>query len=279
MKQRPYSGTAFVRMWMPAALVILAASTPGVVGLAAAQTNTTPQFEVAALKVQNGPGRLSISPQRSGGRITWNAPLQSLLSYAYRIPMQQVTGKYEMYFYELAAKTDPSASDDEVRLMLRALLNERLKLVFHRETKEATGYALVIDKGGPKLKTANSQGELPPMPEFVQRPPQSFEGGILDEVVAGAFAIVGRGVSISQLAERLSVSLRTFVVDRTGLTGKYYFGFKYQPVFVPDDSVKEFEDAPSLFSVLPSELGLRLEKQKGTIEVLVVDHLEAPAAN
>jgi uncharacterized protein (TIGR03435 family) len=153
-----------------------------------------------------------------------------------------------------------------------------LSSFFTTSRKRLRVYELVIDKRGPKLKTANSQGEPPPFPEFFQRPPQAFKGEILGVVVDGGYAIIGRGVSTAQLAEQLSHSLMTFVVDRTGLTGKYYFGFKYRPIFATDTD-PEGVDTPSLFSVLPNELGLRLEKQKGSIELLVVDHLEVPAEN
>jgi uncharacterized protein (TIGR03435 family) len=185
-----------------------------------------------------------------------------------------VTG--DALFYEIAAKTDPSATEDNIRLMLQDLLADRLKLVSHRVTKESSGYALVVAKGGPKLKTANSGGEAPPMPKFFKGQPQAFEGRIISSVEGvGVNAIVGRGVSISRLAEQLSHNLRTSVVDRTGLSGKYYFDFKFQS----ENNPGEGWEAPSLFSVLPSELGLSLEKQKGTVELLVVDHFEKPTAS
>ena len=87
--------------------------------------------------------------------------------------------------------------------------------------------------------------------------------------------MVGRGVSISQLAEELSQRLETFVVDRTGLRGKYYFGFKSHWPNSPSESL----EVASVFSVLPDELGLKLVKEKCPVEMLVVDHFEKPTGN
>jgi uncharacterized protein (TIGR03435 family) len=160
--------------------------------------------------------------------------------------------------------------------MLRALLTERLKLATRRVTKQVKGYALVIAKGGHKLKTANSRGETPPMPEFPRRPPQQYPEGKLYTSGGSEWGlVVGRGVSISQLTEELSNQLETFVVDRTGLAGKYYFGFRSHWPNSPSESL----EVGPIFSVLPDELGLRLVKEKGPVEMLVVDHFEKPAAN
>jgi uncharacterized protein (TIGR03435 family) len=77
------------------------------------------------------------------------------------------------------------------------------------------------------------------------------------------------------LADELSENLSAFVLDQTGLTGKYYFGFRFQSVSRPSDQA----DSPSIFSAVQDELGLRLDKQKGPVEMLVVDHLEKPSEN
>ena len=83
----------------------------------------------------------------------------------------------------------------------------------------------------------------------------------------------GKGVPLSALADRLSGSVFQLgrpVVDRTGISGLYDFTLDW----ASDDS------APSLFTALQEQLGLRLEAQKGTVEVLVVDSMERkPSAN
>jgi uncharacterized protein (TIGR03435 family) len=115
------------------------------------------------------------------------------------------------------------------------------------------------------------------MPDYWrEKPPAAFEGRILTSVEgAGTSALTGRGVSTAQLADELSTDLGAFVVDRTGLTDKYYFGFKFLSIAHPTDDA----DAASLFSVIQRELGLRLETQKGPVEVLVIDHFDRPLGN
>jgi uncharacterized protein (TIGR03435 family) len=148
-------------------------------------------------------------------------------------------------------------------------------VVTHRETKELQGYALVVAKNGPKMKPV--AGEAPAMPEYLKgKTPAAFEGRIFVSMEGrGTSALTGRGVSMSQLADTISETLSAFVLDQTGMTGNYYFGFKFLEVNNPGEDV----DASSIFSALQDELGLKLEKQKGPVEMLVVDHFERPSDN
>ncbi len=239
---------------------------------------TLPSFEVASIKVISGiPANLSLTPRRSGGRIAWNTTLGWLCTYAYHLPQWRILGiEKDQSFYDIEATMDPSATEDQVRLMLQELLASRFELAAHHETKEFQGYALVEAKNGPKIK-ATTPEEAPPLPQyFGGKPSAAFEGRILISMEGrGTSAITGRGVSISQLADMLGETLGTFVLDRTGMTGKYYFGFKFLQVGGPIEPV----EAPSVFEVLQDELGLKLEKQKGPVEVLIVDHLAKPSQN
>jgi uncharacterized protein (TIGR03435 family) len=258
-----------------AALGIALASASFFVTSAGAQTTTQPRFEVATLKALDGLGFLSERPRRTGDTIRWDAPLIMMLSYAYHVPAWQISGASgNMTFYSVAAKMDPSATEDDVRLMLRALLTDRLRIVSHRVTKQVKGYALVVAKGGHKLKTVDSRGEAPPVPDFF-RGRQAAEGSLYTSGGSAWGIVVGRGVSISQLTEELSEQLDTFVEDRTGLAGRYYFGFKCHWPKSPSES----SDVGSVSTVLPDELGLTLEKQKGPVEMLVIDRFEKPSAN
>ena len=102
-------------------------------------------------------------------------------------------------------------------------------------------------------------------------PPAAFEGRIFTEIWApGVDALMGRGVPLSQLADELSQDLSEFVFDQTGLTGKYYFGFQFASISRPNDAA----DAPSIFSAIQNQLGLRLERQKAPVEFLVIDRYE-----
>ncbi len=81
---------------------------------------------------------------------------------------------------------------------------------------------------------------------------------------------------MSQLAETLQRSMRMPVWDRKlCLSGNYDFAFRYtqglSADFVPE--------APSLATALQQSLGLKLKKQKGPLETLVIDYIEEPSQN
>jgi uncharacterized protein (TIGR03435 family) len=68
------------------------------------------------------------------------------------------------------------------------------------------------------------------------------------------------------------------VVDKTGLTGTYEINLTYTPATRANLSEPDLSDI-SIFTAVQEQLGLKLEPQKGTVEVLVVDHVEKPSVN
>jgi uncharacterized protein (TIGR03435 family) len=175
-------------------------------------------------------------------------------------------------FYVIDAKTEESASDDQIRRMFQRLLAERFKVAVHRETREQNGYALVASKSGPKIREVKAGDEAPPLPEYFKSHPELktlWEGSIHQTVENGLRVITGRRISMSKLAESLQEPLSAFVLDESRLPGNYYFALE----FVPENNPKSV-DGPSVFAALQEQLGLKLEKRKGPVEMLVVDHIE-----
>ena len=236
-----------------------------------------PSFDVASVKPANLTF-LQLSPQRSGGLIRWSTGLNLVIEYAYHLQVWQIAGSQstpgDIYAFE--ATTSPGATDEQVRLMFQSLLAERFKLAVHRETKRQDGWALTLGKSGLKIKEAKESDPPPPMPEWFGK----FEAKALDGKVMttmegkGVRALTGRRVSMAQLAESLQRVQRAFVHDETGVSGNYYFGVKFAPDDGPADA-----DLPPL-AVAIQELGLRLEKRKGPVEMLVIDHVDrSPSEN
>jgi uncharacterized protein (TIGR03435 family) len=241
-----------------------------------AQTAPQPRFEVASVKP--GGDVFSTRPERLQGRIRWTTQLCYLIGYAYHLDFSRVTGQSCGAVYALEATFDPSATDDQVRQMVQSLLTDRFKMRAHRATAEADGYGLAVGKDGLKIREADPAGEPPPMPEWVRNASpalkaESYISAVIPE--AGVTAINGRRVTMAQLAETLQRSIQTPVWDRTGLTGNYYFAFRY----TQDLSADHITDAPALAAALRESLGLRLEKQKGPVETLVIDSIEQPSGN
>src|SRR5262249_21336003 len=115
------------------------------------------------------------------------------------------------------------------------------------------------------------EGVVPALSDWLRNSstdPAGLEGLVLATLQGkGIGAITGRRVSMPQLTETLQWLLSTAGADRTGLAGKYYFALQYATGNDPD------VPNPNLFGAI-RELGLRLEKHKGPVEMLVVDHIE-----
>ncbi len=240
------------------------------------QAASNPRFEVASVKP--GGDEFSTRPNRSQGRIRWTTQLCYLAGYAYHLDFSLVSGPKAGSVYAVEAVFDAAASDDQVRLMVQSLLEDRFQFRAHRVTTQSDGYALLIANGGLKIREYGAADLPPGMPEWVTDASPALKTQTYISAtssVPGVVAITGRRVSMSQLAETLQRVTGTPVWDRTGLSGNYYFGFRYaQEIAAELDA-----DAPSLAIALKQNLGLKLEKQRGPVETLVIDHVEEPSAN
>ena len=243
-----------------------------------------PSFDVASVKLvpdvgQGLPAGFSLSPRRSGGRISWITNPALLLRYSFDLPDWRIVrmDKNDDSFFAIDATMDDSATDDQVRVMLQNLLVTRFGLVSHRENSDVQGYALRVAKNGLKIK-ASAAGDAPPLPSYLgDKPAAAFEGHIFVSAEGkGTSALTGRGVSMAQVADTLSAALGTLVVDSTGVAGNYYFGFKF---LSPRNGPGDDADGATIFTAIQDDLGLRLEKQKGVVEVLVVEHFAKPSEN
>jgi uncharacterized protein (TIGR03435 family) len=234
-----------------------------------------PAFEVATVKRNT-----SIEPAFSigfqpGGRFrVVGMDVRTLITIAYRMgarlyPSQVVGGPAWMASdaYDIAAKaadevlTGPAAEITAKReAMLQSLLEDRFKLKVHRDRREVTGYALVLARKdgalGPQLRRSTINCAV----DITRCETRSLNGELTStSMTAGALA--------SFLA---SVPLKTVVVDRTGLTGMFALSLEW----TPDGS-----DKPTLFTAIQDQLGLKLEPEHTPIEVVVIDHIERPAAD
>jgi uncharacterized protein (TIGR03435 family) len=201
-----------------------------------------------------------------GGRLRiTNEPVKLLIRAAFQIQNAQIAGGpawLDTDRYDIEAKTGhpEKPGPDQMSPLLRSLLTDRFNLKSHREMRESTVYALVLEKnqkGGPKLK-AKAEDE---------RTAMNAHGG------NGKSQLVGTGVSMGALASYVGNRLGRIVVDKTGLSGSYDFTLEWAPDEAPDSS------APSLVTALREQLGLRLESQESPVEVLVIDSIERPSEN
>jgi uncharacterized protein (TIGR03435 family) len=153
--------------------------------------------------------------------------------------------------------------------MFQTLLEDRFKLRVHWETRGLAGYDLVISKSGSKLKPANPDSKI----LIDSRPIALGTGGVFFR--AGGARLIGKGASIEQLVSALIGRVRAPIPDHTGLTGT----FDCDVAFLPTESKEDVSSAPILAIAIPEELGLKLEKSKVPVQVLVIEHFERPTAN
>ena len=152
-----------------------------------------------------------------------------------------------------------------IRAALQALLADRFQLAVHRETKVVPGYALMVAKGGFRLKEAADDGK-----------------GV--DISSNRGKLVAERISMGTLARNLSGNLGSPVVDKTDIPGIYNLTLTWTPDEIqsprkPGAETAEPGAGPSIFSALQEQLGLRLERQKAAVEMLVIDRIEKPAAN
>ena len=75
-----------------------------------------PAFEVASVKAfpssQGIPDDFTVSPRRSGGRVSWSTTLGLLLPYAFHLPAWRIQGlPKDPAFYHIDATFDASATE------------------------------------------------------------------------------------------------------------------------------------------------------------------------
>jgi bla regulator protein blaR1 len=163
----------------------------------------------------------------------------------------------------------PRAREDA---MVRLLLEGRFQLKVHRETEEMPVFALVVAKGGSKLRPHT--GESVPSTERIRMGFGSFskQGGVgllANEPQRQLFRVV---IDKTDLKEIYDYTLTW--APEPGQGGDESLGFPHQDRPPPPAS-----DGPSIFTALQEQLGLRLESQKGPVEIEVIDGAEKPSEN
>ncbi len=153
--------------------------------------------------------------------------------------------------------------------MFRALLADRFKLRFHRETKEAAAYVLSLEKSGSKLKVSDTKD-----PSDTPIKPGDRPG-----------VRVGTGVSMSYLCWYLNFNFDAPIIDKTGLDGFYDFTLELPP---PSPLPQKLEAPAPVADVLDrntemisalGRIGLKLKYRKAPVEVFVIDYVERPSDN
>lgn len=238
-----------------------------------------PAFEVASVKrnTSDEPAGGSISPPTGGGFQASNVTLRTLIRTAYNVENFQISGGpkwLDADKFDVNAKAAANATWPETRMMLQELLATRFKLSLTRESRTMPAYALVIAKNGPKL--------MPPTDPGCQPPPL---GACSRLRFANGKVLSGINVSSTRLAQVLTTFMGRPVIDKTGLTSIFDFKMDFVPDLPRSEQTQSTDNsgaqslAPSVFTSLQEQLGLKLVPQKDPVEILVISYGEHPMPN
>jgi uncharacterized protein (TIGR03435 family) len=267
---------------------------------------TAPTFEVASIKRNNSGEPFTSRRLMPGGTQFINVPARQLIQGAYGMQPFQVIGGPDWITsdrFDITAKAEGAPSPEQMNLMLRSLLADRFKLVVRPEKRDLPIYTLVKVREdgqlGPALKPATVDcgpsgrgraGAPPPPPAGAapgaRGPAQGPLTGCRAMIAAGRLELGGQ--PIAQLTTLLGNQVGRPIIDKTGLTGAYDIQLSFMPEGaraggpagplppgVPPPPPID-PDAPSLFTALQEQLGLKLESGRGPVDVIVIDRIEPP---
>jgi uncharacterized protein (TIGR03435 family) len=255
-----------------------------------------PTFEAATVREnRSAETRTRIEVLPSGQFNAINMTLRQIVSIVYPTaegrfrPADQLDGGpgwFDSLRFDIIAKSDARGGDsnkpalaataadrdavERVRLMMRRLLADRFKLRVHNETRQLPIYELLLLKRselGPDMKRAT----IDCLEEWKNQgtpDARNLACGSLQRVRPGS--VRGHAVEIGPLVGSLFDWAGRPVVDRTGLTGRFDFTLNWAPESSNDT------EAPSIFTALQEQLGLKLQPARGPVDVLVVDSAERP---
>jgi uncharacterized protein (TIGR03435 family) len=257
-----------------------------------AQAPGSPAFEVASIRENTSASDNASVRAQPGGRVSvTNNSLRNIIRNAYNVQNYQIIGGpawINTVRWDITAKAPDDAPPQQLLLMLRTLLTDRFKLVIRNETPEMPIYALIVARADGRLGTqlrpsnvdcaalfaaAKARGEAP-APTTNGRPTcgtRTTRGSMMTT-----------GVAMADFARNLGPFTGRPVVDKTGLTGVYDLDLTWTPEEArpgPDGTSTPrppSSDSGSLYTAVQEQLGLKLDAQRGPVDVLVIESVERP---
>jgi uncharacterized protein (TIGR03435 family) len=257
-----------------------------------------------------------VLPAANGRFTATNVPLRLLVRMAYGVQDFQIDGGTSWQMsqrYDITAKAEDgfAGTPQSMMPMVKTLLADRFKLKAHTETREMPVSALVIaredGKLGPNLKPStsdcsNAQAENQKLAEafakggpgalagMLPKPGETRKCAMMPALGPGGFGMKADGQPLSMMIQLLTQATGRVVTDKTGLTGLYDWEIKFDPQVLlqiasqaginpPVAANLPASDSPSLLTALREDLGLKLNSERGPVEILVIDSAEMPEAN
>jgi uncharacterized protein (TIGR03435 family) len=232
-----------------------------ILATAACSLNAQLAFEVASIHPAPPQPMGSTSVHRSTDEVRLrylNVSLLDVIGDAFRLPRRQINGPewLDSTRFDIVAKYPEGVGEKKVPEMLRTLLAERFGFKSHEDTKELPVYDLIVLKAGPKMKKLEDEGNG-----------MSINSDGMKSHVSAKTTMAG-------FIDFLSAKLDRPIVDQTGLPGAWQFELEYAQENAPEST------APSLFTAIQEQMGLKLSPSRGPVRLIVVDHIDkAPLEN
>ncbi|MBV9507246.1 MAG: TIGR03435 family protein [Acidobacteriia bacterium] len=236
-----------------------------------------PKYEVASIKPNtDGDSHLAFRIEPSGPLAATGITLKRLMMTAYNVQGFRIVGGPDWVAsrrWNVEARPDRAAAPNQIRPMLRALLEDRFQLRSHSEERQLPVYELSVDRKGSKVQAAKDS---------------ETEGAV--RVGAGLIQLTKN--TAATFASQLSYALGRPVIDKTGLSGEFDFELEWTPEPGEDggpttsglppgasDQPASTPNGPSIFTAVREQLGFRLKSARGPVEVIVIDDVRVPTAN
>lgn len=262
----------------------------GIAATVAPTMTPADSFDVASIKPnRSGAPRLRMVAEPGGRFTAVNVSLLMLVRYAYQRSDFEISGGpgwMDSDRFDVVAKAATDAPQEQIRLMLRSLLADRFGLHTRTETRELPIYALMMARNdgrfGPQFRRTEADcRNAPPFSPgqaFPDPPPACGFFGPVRNLGKLGF----RGLTMASVTGLLKPIVRRVVVDRTGLDGYFDGDFDFTTELGPPPPPPGLPDRfdrqsfATVFTVLPEQLGLRLDSQRGAVEVLVIEDASQP---
>lgn len=225
------------------------------------------EFEAASVKVNKLDDRIVTIRVGPGGRFDARGyTLVLLMQRAYGVMDWNVTGgpswiRTDRFDVNAVAETGGgNLTEAQLRPMLAKLLSERFQLRVRETTRETAGYAMVVARGGPKVRRAAAEAD--------------------DRDAAFRFSregLWGEGVSMADFARFVAGKTGVIAVDQTALPGFYDFKADWKEDPNATDPREEFRAL--VFDTIKSQLGLKFVRRKVPVRTLVIEKVEHPTLN
>ena len=227
-----------------------------------------PDWDVVMVRPSNPNATQATFDVRGRHILIGNRTVETILLLAYGLQKSQIVGgpdwiRTGRFDADGIPTVEGQPSLEQFRSMLRKLLAERFGLVMHMEQRELSIYAITIAKGGPRMTKSNAD-------------PNALQGDT-DKQDGGQRSIQMSNATMAGFALELLFNTDRPVVDRTNLAGRYDFTLKW--TFDESKAPTDGSAAPSLFTAIQEQMGLKLETVKAITDVMVIDKVERPGAN